>query len=69
MMPSNSSFFKKGYPRPFLNLFSSFQTYIQFLQQIYVKKCNDHPVYGAGIRSHDLRKQESPPITTRPGLN
>ena len=39
---------------------------LQFLRQINVK--NVHPVYGAGIRTHDLWKHESPPITTRPGL-
>ena len=26
-----------------------------FLQQLYVKKCYDHPVYGAEIRIHDFR--------------
>ena len=39
-------------PVPLFNLFSPFQT-LQFLQQINVK--NVHPVYGAGIRTHDLR--------------
>ena len=39
--------------RPLFRLFSAFfkQT-IQILQQINVK--NAHPVYGAGIRTHDL---------------
>ena len=30
------------------------QTSLQFLQQINVKKCHFHPVYGAGIQTHDL---------------
>ena len=44
-----------GQPRPLLSfIFDLFkQTSLQFLQQIYVK--NVHPVYGAGIRTHDLR--------------
>ena len=37
--------------QPLFRLFSSFQT-LQFLQQINVK--NVHPVYGAGIQTHDL---------------
>ena len=36
----------------FFHLFSSFQTQNIILQQINVK--NFHPVYGAGIRTHDL---------------
>ena len=42
-----------GQRRPLFHLFSVFfkQT-IQFLQQINVK--NAHPVYGAGIWTHDL---------------
>ena len=45
-------FLKMGHPRPLFRLFSVFfkQT-LQFLQ--YVK--NVHPVYGAGIRTHDLQ--------------
>ena len=48
-------FLKMGQTRPLFRLFSVFfkQT-IQFLQQINVKKCHVHPVYGAGIRTHDL---------------
>ena len=49
-------FFKKfGHPNPLFRLFSvlSKQT-LQFLQQIYVK--NIHPVYGAGIRNHNLKE-------------
>ena len=44
-------------PRPFPVYLRSFQTNIFtiFLQQINVKKCNVHPVYGAGIQTHDLR--------------
>ena len=32
-----------------------FKQTLQSLQQMHVKKCYDHPVYGAGIRTHDLR--------------
>ena len=46
-------FFKKmGHPRPHFHLFLSFQTTLQLLQQINVK--NVHPVYNAGIQTHDL---------------
>ena len=53
---SKSFFFlkKMGHPRPLFRLFSVFQQTIQFLQQIYVKKCHVHPVSGAGIRTLDL---------------
>ena len=37
----------------FLFIFVLFKQTLQFLQQIYVK--NVHPVYGAGIQTHDLR--------------
>ena len=48
-------------------IFGLFQTNINtILQQINVK--NVHPVYGAGIRTHQALEHESPPITTRPGL-
>ena len=51
-------------PGLFFVYFCYFQTSNIFLQQINVKKCsNVHPVYGAGIRTHDLSN-----ITTRPGL-
>ena len=45
-----------GQPRPLFRLFSVLfkQTLLQFLQQINVKKCHVHPVYGAGIWTHDL---------------
>ena len=44
-----------GQPRPLFHLILVFfkQTSLQFLQQIYVK--NVHPVYGAGIQTHDLQ--------------
>ena len=42
-----------GHLRTLFHLFSSFQTTLQFLQQINVK--NVHPVYGAEIRTHNLR--------------
>ena len=40
------------------------------MQQIYVKKCYDHPVIGAGIQTHDLQTHKFPPIdqVSRPGL-
>ena len=43
-----------GQPRPLFSfLFSVFSNkQYKFLQQMYVK--NVHPVYGAGIRTHDL---------------
>ena len=41
-------------PRPFLFIFGLFKQPMQFLQQINVKKCQVHPVYGAGIWTHDL---------------
>ena len=55
-------FLKFGHFPP---LFVYFRLFEQFLQQINVK--NVHPVYGAGIQTHDLWN-ESPPITTTPGL-
>ena len=48
-------FFKWATPGLFLVYFRLFKQTLQFLQQIYVKKCYDHPVYGVGIRTHDLR--------------
>ena len=42
--------------------FCLFKQTLQFSQQINVKNVN--PVYSAGIRTHN----QSPPITTRPGL-
>ena len=44
---------KMGQPRPLFHLFLSFKTHItNFTTNSYVK--NVHPVYGAGIRTHDL---------------
>ena len=63
----NLFFLKNGPSRPLFHLFLYFQTNITiFTTKIYVK--NFHPVYGAGIPTHDLQDHESPPITTRPGL-
>ena len=45
-------FIKEANPGHFFVHFRSFQTTIEFLQQMYVK--NVHPGYGAGIRTHDL---------------
>ena len=52
----NISFFFKNGPTPasFLFIFGPFKQTIQFLQQINVKKCHVHPVFGAGIWTHDL---------------
>ena len=44
---------KMGHPGLFLFIFRLFQTIFTILQQIYVK--NVHPIYGAGIRTHDLQ--------------
>ena len=57
----NSTFFKKmGQPRPLLLfIFGLYkQISLQILQQINVK--NVHPVYGAGIQTHDLRNSLLP---------
>ena len=55
-------FFKKrANPGLFRFIFGLFKQTIQFLQQINVKTCYVHPVYGAGIRTRDLS-------ITRPGL-
>ena len=40
---------------PFFVYFRLFKQIWQFIQQIYVKKCYDHPVYGTGIWTHDLQ--------------
>ena len=46
-------FLKMGQLRPLFHLFSSFQRHITiFTKKINVK--NVHPVYSAGIRTHDL---------------
>ena len=51
------TFFKKNGPSPasFSFIFSLFKQTIQFLHQIDVKKFHVHPVYGAGIRNHNLQ--------------
>ena len=66
-MTSSPVFLKMGQPRPLFYFISSFQTHITIFQQINVK--NVHPIYGAGIHTHESRplEHESPPITTRPG--
>ena len=43
-----------GQPRLFLFIVGLFKQTIQFLQQMNVKKCHVHPVFGAGIQTHDL---------------
>ena len=48
-------FLKMVHPRPIFHLFSSFQTHITILKTNICEKCYVHPVYGAGIRTHDLR--------------
>ena len=57
------TFFKKwANPGLFFVYFRSFQTTIQFLQQINVKKClNVHLVYGAGIQNHNLQNMSHHP--------
>ena len=44
-----------GNPRPLLRLFSSFQTNITDLTTNIREKMFDHPVFGAGIRTHNPR--------------
>ena len=52
----NKVFFKNmGHPRPLFRLFSSFQTNITILTTNICGKCYVHPVYGAGIRTHNLQ--------------
>ena len=59
-------FLKKGYPRPLFRLFSSFQTNITNLTTDISEKCP------SSIWCRDSNpqpsEQESPPLTTRPGL-
>ena len=56
---SLSSFHKMGQPRPLFHLFSSFQTNIT---NFTTNRCmkNVHPVYYAGIRTHDLWNMSLP---------
>ena len=50
----NNYFLNGPTPASFEFIFGLFkQISLQFLQQIYVK--NVHPVYGAGIRTHNLQ--------------
>ena len=52
---TESFFFKKmGQPRPLFRLFSVFSNKHYNFYNKYMWK-NVHPVYGAGIRTHDLR--------------
>ena len=48
-------FFKWAIPGLFLIYFRPFKQTLQFLQQIHVEKYYVHPVYGAGIRTHNIR--------------
>ena len=50
---SDTTILKRATPASFFVYFRLFKQTLQFLQQIYVKKCFDHPVYGAGIQTHD----------------
>ena len=58
--------FKMGQPGLFFHCFGLFRQILQFLWQIYVKKCPSN------IQCQDSNqwpsKHESPPTTTRPGL-
>ena len=58
--------FKMGQPGLFFHFFGLFRQILQFLWQIYVKKCPSN------IQCQDSNqwpsKHESPPTTTRPGL-
>ena len=58
--------FEMGPSRPLFLFILSFQTNIAILQQIYVKKC---PSSIQGWESNPQPSgHETPPITTRPGL-
>ena len=48
-------FFKWANPGPFFFYFRSFQTNITTIFTTNICGKNVHPVYGAGIRTHDLR--------------
>ena len=54
------------FPQPLFHLFSSFQTNITILQQIYVKKCPSSKC--CWDSNPQPSEYESPPVTTRPGL-
>ena len=62
-MTATSSIVFGPTPASFSFIFGLFKQTIQFLQQINVKKCHVHPVYGAGIQTHNLLN-----IITRPGI-
>ena len=49
------TFIKKNLPSSasFSFIFIPPKQILQFLQQIYVKKCYDHSVYSTGIQTHD----------------
>ena len=51
-----------GQPGLFLFIFSLFKQKIQFLKQNNVKKCHVYPVYGAGIRTHNLSNTSHLPL-------
>ena len=51
-----------GQPRPLFHLFRLFKQTLQFLQQVYVENCLDHPSCGAGIRTHDLLNTRHLPL-------
>ena len=60
------NFFKWANPCLFLFIFGLFKQTLQFLQQIYVKKCpSSKPCWDS---NPEPSEHESPPITTRPGL-
>ena len=59
LMDDWESFYKKlCQPRPIFLLCSSFQTHYKFYNK-YICEKNVHPIYGAVIRTHDLRKWAS----------
>ena len=49
----NEMYFLKKWATSFSFCFRLFKQTCQFSQQMYVK--NGHPVFGAGIRTHDLQ--------------
>ena len=56
-----------GYPRPHFVYFCLFKQTLKFLKQIPMWK-NVHPLYGAGIWTHNIWNMSLLPSTTRPGL-
>ena len=61
-------FFKWPILGLFFVYFRLYKQILQFLQQIYVKKCYVHQVCGARSQTHHNLQHTCPPITTRPGL-